>query len=92
MRYKIEFQYREPGSPYPEDHVQDENIVFGIGGETIPIPDVGDSVSYLYKGTEKNFKVLSRHFSYSGEWCHVNIGVGAKLNEEILHTLLRRTK
>ena len=43
------------------------------GSETIPIPDVGDCVSYLYAGEERTFKVLNRHFRYSGEWCYANI-------------------
>lgn len=74
MKYKIEFQYKEAARNRPEDVVQDEEIIFEKG-ETVPIPNVGDSVSYKYGEETRAFKVLSRHFSYVMGWCLVNIVV-----------------
>ena len=73
MKYKVEFQYKEPNARRPEDAVQDEPIK--LEGEFVPIPDVGDSVNYLYGGEERDFKVVTRHFSYLKNWCVVNIVV-----------------
>ena len=73
MKYKVEFQYKEPNARRPEDVVQDEPIK--LEGEFVPIPDVGDSVNYLYGGEERDFKVVTRHFSYLKNWCVVNIVV-----------------
>ena len=63
----------EPDDDRPEDVVQDEEIK--LEGEFVPIPNVGDSVEYLYDGEERNFKVVSRHFAYQKDWCAVNIVV-----------------
>lgn len=72
MHYKIEFQYKPVGQARPYDAVQDEEYVFD-DGEAFPIPNVGDSVSYLEGGNTVARKVLTRHFSYLGQWCVVNI-------------------
>ena len=82
MIYKIEFQYKAPSNERPEDCVQDEVILFEKG-ESIPIPNVGDSVSYLYGGKTKVFKALTRHFSYLGNVCVVNIVVSDIASKEI---------
>jgi hypothetical protein len=82
MNYKIEFQYKAVGDARPEDAVQDEEILFE-GGEAIPVPNVGDSVSYKYSGTQRAFKVISRHFSYLSNWCVVNIVVTDMPSEEM---------
>lgn len=82
MKYKIEFQYIPPKSTRPNDEAQDEELLFEQG-EFIPIPDVGDSVSYLYGGKMTAFKVVSRHFSYIGDLCCVNIVVTDISGEEM---------
>ena len=82
MRYKIEFQYKGSDSSRPEDVVQDEEIFFEKG-EFVPIPDVGDSVSYLYGEKVEAFKVISRHFSYQNKWCIVNIVVTDITSDEM---------
>jgi hypothetical protein len=74
MKYKLEFQYKADGSSRPEDGVQDEQFIFEAG-EAIPIPDVGDSVSYLHGEKMMAYEVISRHFSYMSGWCMVNIVV-----------------
>jgi hypothetical protein len=82
MKYKIEFQYKEPGRSRPFDEVQDEQIVFEKG-EAIPVPNVGDSVSYLHGDDMRAFKVMSRHFSYMNNLCVVNIVVTDISDEEM---------
>jgi hypothetical protein len=74
MKVKVEFQYKNEDSERPEDCVQDDEF-FTESGEFIPIPDVGDSVSYRYGGKGVACKVVSRHFSYVSGWCIVNIVV-----------------
>jgi hypothetical protein len=74
MQYKVEFQFRPQGSARPLDYVQEIPLVFR-GGEFLPIPSVGDSVSYDENGRTVAYKVVSRHYSYLGEWCVVNIVV-----------------
>lgn len=74
MKYKIEFQYRKPGSARPYDYVQEERIA-SEEGDYIPIPDAGDSVILRLEGDNKAYKVLTRNFSYMSGWCMVNIVV-----------------
>jgi hypothetical protein len=74
MTYSIQFQYLRPGDSRPLDFCQDEEIVIE-GGACVPVPDVGDSVSYLEKGRPVARKVLTRHFSYFGGHCAVNVVV-----------------
>ncbi|MEJ7862393.1 MAG: hypothetical protein WKF90_12250 [Pyrinomonadaceae bacterium] len=82
MKYKVEFQYKEAGRSRPEDVVQDEEFIFE-NGESIPIPNVGDSVSYRYNEKISVFKVESRHFSYLSGWCVVNVVVTDISSEEV---------
>lgn len=84
MKYKIEFQYKPQGAARPYDEVQEEHIFSDTGGY-IPIPDVGDSVSYGKEG-RRAYKVVSRHFSYVSlveDWCVVNIVVTDISDEEM---------
>ena len=82
MKYSIEFQYKPAKKSRPTDTVQDEPIEFRAG-EAIPIPNVGDSVSYREGGQSVARKVLTRHFSYFGNWCKVYIVVTDISVEEI---------
>lgn len=86
MKYKIEFQYKAPGSSRPEDAVQDEEIKFD-GGQFIPIPSIGDSVAYNSGGQHTAFKVISRHFAYLSDWCAVTIVVTDISNDEMASRL-----
>ncbi len=86
MKYKIEFQYQTQDSSRPEDVVQDEAIEFEKG-EFIPIPDVGDSVSYLYSEKLVDFKVVSRHFAYMNNWCAVTVVVTDISDDEMASRL-----
>ena len=80
MPYKIEFQYKPPGTARPNDYVQEENLVFE-NNAYLPIPEVGDTVFVTLTDRRKGFKVLTRHFSYvktsqpDSCWCIVNIVV-----------------
>lgn len=82
MKYKIEFQYKSKNSASPDDAVQVESIEFEHG-EAIPIPNVGDSVSYEVAGVLRAFKIISRHFSYYNGWCDVNIVVSDIASNEM---------
>lgn len=87
MKFKIEFQYKPAGSSRPEDAVQDNELIFKMG-EFIPIPNVGDSVMYKYGGSEKDFKVVSRHFWYLDTWAGVNIVVTDISDDEMATRLI----
>ena len=63
MKYSIEFQYRLYISTRPDDERQDKEISFEHS-DTALIPDVGDTVSYQYRGENRTFKAISRNFSY----------------------------
>jgi hypothetical protein len=63
MTYKIKFQYKPESHLKPYNTSQDQELIFK-NGEFIPIPNVGDSVSYSFDNEPKTFKVLNRHFSY----------------------------
>ena len=75
MNFKIEIQYKKPDSPVPEARVQDAEIRFD-SSQFIPLPDVGDTVTYAYGQHPVTRKVMTRHFSYIADWCFVNIVVG----------------
>lgn len=75
MTYSVVFQFREPGQ-FPEERPQDEPIVLEKG-ESVPIPNVGDQVTYLYAGRPTAFRVVSRHFAYSGGTCTIKIEVAS---------------
>ena len=74
MRFSVCFQYLAPGHSRPLDHCQDEDITVD-DGSFIPLPNVGDSVSYIEDGKSVARKVLTRHFGYFNDHCAVNIGV-----------------
>jgi hypothetical protein len=93
MKISIEYQYLPKDHARPIDGSEHNDPIGGEDGEFMPIPDVGDTVSYesfeydydstgkaiLDSGRNKTVcrKVLTRHFSYSGEdFLHVNIVVG----------------
>jgi hypothetical protein len=80
--YKVEFQYKPQGHARPYVEVQEDSIHFHRG-EFVPIPAVGDSVSYLEGDYMVARKVLTRHFSYGSDWCVVNIVVTDMPDEEM---------
>ncbi len=82
MKYKVKFQCKEAGRSRSEDVVQDEEFIFEKG-ESIPIPNVGDNVSCKYEEKMRMFKVASRHFSYLGNRCVVNVVVTDISGEEV---------
>ena len=86
VKYKIEFQYKSPKSSRPEEKPQDEPIELEEG-EFVPIPNVGDSVGYLYGGKKQDFKVVSRHFTYKRNSCCIHIVVTDISSEEMLSRL-----
>ena len=82
MKYKIEFQYMPEGRDRPFEEAQDERIEI-VGGQAVPIPSPGDTVFCSYDGHESDFKVVSRHFMYMGDWCAVNIVVTDVSDDEM---------
>ncbi len=72
MKYRIRFRYKEPGTEYPDKYVQTLELI-GEEGEFIPLPRVGDTVSYLEGNQIRAFKVINRHFSYLNDQCVVSI-------------------
>ncbi|MBI3803068.1 MAG: hypothetical protein HY282_04830 [Nitrospirae bacterium] len=77
MTYKIIFQYKPENDSTPHETSQDPELIFK-NGEFIPVPNIGDSVSYSFDNTRKVFKVVNRHFSYrldpnGGDFCLINI-------------------
>lgn len=75
MDYKYEFQYKAPDRQRPYDEIIHEEEFSSSSGEFIPLPNVGDSVYFDSDQEHKAYKVLTRHFSYVGTWCCVNIVV-----------------
>jgi hypothetical protein len=72
MKYKLEFQYLQPGRSRPVDYVQEEQIA-AEDGSYIPIPDVGDSVILRLEGDRnKAYKVVTRNFAYIAGWWMVH--------------------
>ena len=86
MKCKIEFQYKSPKSSRPQQEPQDEPIEIE-DGKFFPIPDVGDSVGYLFGGKKQDFKVVSRHFTYKRNSCCIHIVVSDISSEEMLARL-----
>lgn len=72
MKYKIEFQYKSADLSRPFDECQEMDIS-SDDGASIPIPAVGDSVYLKWGEKGQDFKVLTRHFIYSMDFCVVNI-------------------
>jgi hypothetical protein len=56
VKCKIEFQYKSPKSSRPQEEPQDEPIELREG-EFVPIPNVGDSVGFLYGGKNGTSKL-----------------------------------
>jgi hypothetical protein len=82
QKLKIKFQYTASGHSRSFDEVQEQELKFEQG-EFIPLPAVGDTVSYI-SGDDSVFrKVLARHFTYLDGWCVVNDLVGDVSNEEM---------
>lgn len=59
-----------------QDYGQQDDLTISPGDPVI-IPNVGDSVTPMLTGENKvdAYKVVSRHFSYSGDYCCINIVV-----------------
>jgi hypothetical protein len=74
MKYKIEFQYKPKNSPRPLDSIQEVPIE-SDGGYYVPTPSMGDSVVIDLEGKPKAYKVLTRHFHYTYDFCTVSIVV-----------------
>jgi hypothetical protein len=74
MKYKIEFQYKAKKSPRPLDFIQ-EVPMESDAGYYVPTPSVGDSVVIDLEGKPKAYKVLTRHFHYTRDFCTVSIAV-----------------
>jgi hypothetical protein len=86
VKCKIEFQYKSPKSSRPQEEPQDEPIELREG-EFVPIPNVGDSVGFLYGGKKRDFKVVSRHFTYKKNSCCIHVVVTDISSEEMLERL-----
>lgn len=74
MKYSLNFRYLPSREARPLDHCQDDQITFD-NREFAPIPNVGDSVSYMEDGKSVARKVLTRHFSFFDGHYAVNIVV-----------------
>lgn len=74
MRYKIAFQYKPRNNPRPMDLVQEVPIE-SDEGFYVPTPSVGDSVVIDLEGKPKAYKVLTRHFHYTRDYCTLNIAI-----------------
>ena len=74
MKYKIEFQYKPKNSPRPLDFLQEVPIE-SDEGYYVPTPSVGDSVVIDLEGKPKAYKVLTRHFYYTHDFCTVIVAV-----------------
>jgi hypothetical protein len=74
MQYKIEFQYKPKRSPRPLDFIQEVPIESDAGYD-VPTPSMGDSVVIDLEGKAKAYKVLTRHFHYTRDFCTVSIAV-----------------
>jgi hypothetical protein len=74
MRYKIAFLYKPRNNPRPMDFVQEVPIE-SDEGFYVPTPSVGDSVVIDLEGKPKAYKVLTRHFHYTRDFCTLNIAL-----------------
>jgi len=83
MKYTLQFQYKGKGDLRPGDYALNEEEILAPDGKTIPIPDVGDSVTLHSGGETKSYKVLTRHFGYYRDDCYINIVVTDILGEEM---------
>ena len=76
MKYSLQYQYKGPGDQRPQDYGQQDDLTISPGDPVI-IPNVGDSLTLMLARENKvdAYKVVSRHFSYSGDYCCINIVV-----------------
>ena len=77
MKYTIQLQYKSDSASRPDNEGQDYSLIFEE--EYPPIPNVGDSVQYIYNKQFVDRKVISRNFRYEVNddinHIHVNIVV-----------------
>ncbi len=81
MKISIQYQYLPPGSARPDGAHNSDKRIENHAGEFLPIPNVGDTVSYMSNDKMVTRKVLTRHFGYTSgdigyEGMYVNIVVG----------------
>ena len=76
MKYSLQYQYKAPDDQRPQDYVQQDVLTLNAG-DAVVIPNVGDSVTLMLTRPNKVdcYKVVSRDFSYVGDWCSINIVV-----------------
>jgi hypothetical protein len=74
MRYKIAFQYKPTNNPRLVDFVQEVPIE-SDEESYVSTPSVGDSIVIDLEGKPKAYKVLTRHFHYTRDFCTLNIAV-----------------
>ena len=84
MRYSLTYQYIGPGDARPEDYQQQDDLTINPG-EPFVIPNVGDGVTLMLTkaDTVGAYKVVSRLFSYAGDWCGINIVVTDMTEDEM---------
>ncbi len=75
MKYSIGFQYKGEHDLRPMDYALNDEEILAPDGKIIPIPNVGDSVTLTTGGKVGCYKVITRHFSYYGNDCYINIVV-----------------
>ena len=75
MKYSIQFQYKGEDDLRPMDYALNDEEILAPDGKTIPIPNVGDSVTLTSGGKAGYYKVITRHFGYhpKANYCYVNI-------------------
>jgi hypothetical protein len=66
VEYEIQFQYQGKGELKPADSVLNDEEILAPDGKTVPVPNVGDSVTLTSGGEPKSYKVIGRHFGYAG--------------------------
>jgi len=75
VNYTIQFQYKGKDDLRPGDYALNDEEILAPDGKTIPIPNVGDSVTLTSGGQVKSYKVITRHFGYHQNDCYINIVV-----------------
>jgi hypothetical protein len=75
VEYIIQFQYKGEGDLRPMDSALNDEEILAPDGKTVPIPNVGDSVTLTSGGQPKSYKVITRHFGYASNHCYINIVV-----------------
>jgi len=82
VKYTIQFQYKGEGDLRPMDYALNDEEILAPDGKTIPIPNVGDSVTLTSGGKTQAYKVVTRHFGYYHDDCYINIVVADISDEE----------